>query len=43
MREIVRTNSFAKDYHNYVLMAKEGIQNLNFEELLKEIKEVFNK
>ena len=43
MREIVRTNSFAKDYHNYVLMAKEGIQNLNFEELLTEIKEVFNK
>jgi ribonuclease P protein component len=43
MKEIVRTNDFAKDYHNYVLMARQGIENLTFEQLFKEIKEVFNK
>lgn len=43
MKEIVRTNNFAKDYKNYVLMAKQGIENLTFEELYNEIKEVFDK
>lgn len=43
MREIVRTNSFAKDYHNYVLMAREGVQNLEYERLLNVIKEVFSR
>ena len=43
MKEIVRINQFPKDYSNYVLMAKEGIQNLSFLEIEKEIKEIFNK
>ena len=43
MKEIVRINNLAKNYNNYVLMAKEGIHNLTFLELEKEIKEIFNK
>lgn len=43
MKEIVRRNNFAKNYNNYVLMAKTGIQDLSFEQLYNEIKEVFNK
>ena len=43
MKEIVRVNNFAKDYNNYVLMAKEGIENLSFLDLRKEIEEIFNK
>ena len=43
MKEIVRTNSFAKGYNNYVIVAKEGIELLSFEALLIEIKEIFNK
>lgn len=43
MKEIVRVNNFAKDYSNYVLMAKEGIENLSFLDLRKEIEEIFNK
>lgn len=43
MREIVRVNDFAKNYNNYVLVAKEGIENLSFSDLYNEIKEIFEK
>ena len=43
MREIVRRNTFAKNYYNYVLVAREGIESLEFNKLYEEIKEIFNK
>ena len=43
MKEIVRTNMFAKSYNNYVLVAKEGIDQISFLNLLEEIREIFNK
>ena len=43
LKEIVRTSEFPKNYHNYVLMAKEGIENLTFIELKNQVKEIFSK
>lgn len=43
MKEIVRTNGFAQNYNNYVLVAKEGIEEVSFLELSNEIREIFNK
>ena len=43
MKEIVRINCLPSNYNNYVLMAREGVQNLTFADLEKEIKEIFNK
>ena len=43
MKEIVRRNNFAKDYNNYILVAKEGIDKISFVNLFEEIKEIFSK
>ena len=43
LREIVRTSDFARKNTNYVLMAKEGIDMLTFDELKTQVKEIFNK
>ena len=43
MKEIVRTNNFAQNYNSYVLVAKEGIADLSFQDLTNEIKEIFLK
>lgn len=43
LKEIVRTSDFAKNYFNYVLMAREGIENLEFLELKKQVKDIFSK
>lgn len=43
MKEIVRTNTYAKDFNNYILLAKQGILDLGFEALKEEIKKVFEK
>lgn len=43
MKEIVRLNNLPKNYNTYVLMAREGIENLTFTELENQIKEIFNK
>lgn len=41
MKEIVRVNQFPKNYYNYVLMAREGVDKLSFSELESEIKGLF--
>ena len=43
LKEIVRKNQFVKNYNNYVLVAREGIELLDFNNLLIEVKEIFNK
>ena len=43
LKEIVRLSTFPKEYFNYVLMAKEGIENLTFVELKNQVKEIFSK
>lgn len=43
LKEIVRTSPYPKNHNNYVLMAREGIENLTFEELKNQVKEIFNK
>jgi len=43
LKEIVRCSTFPKNYFNYVLMAKEGIENLSFLELQSQVKEIFSK
>ncbi len=43
LKEIVRNSTFPKNYRNYVLMAKEGIENLTFLELQNQVKEIFSK
>lgn len=43
LKEIVRQNKLAQNYNNYVLVAREGIELLSFNELLTEVKEIFNK
>lgn len=43
MKEIVRRNNFARNYNNYILVAKEGIDKITFNNLFEEIKEIFNK
>ena len=43
LKEIVRTSDFAKKKHNYVLMVKEGAENLSFTELQNQVKEIFSK
>lgn len=43
LKEIVRCSSFPQKHFNYVLMAKEGIENLSFQELQNQVKEIFGK
>ena len=43
LKEIVRLSNFPKEYCNYILMAKEGIENLTFIELKNQVKEIFSK
>ena len=43
LKEIVRQNNFAKNYKNYILVAKEGIADLSFQNLAEEIKVIFSK
>lgn len=43
LKEIVRTSNFPKNYCNYVLMAKEGIEGLTFTQLENQVKEIFSK
>lgn len=43
LREIVRRSDFPKEYANYVLMAREGIELLSFDELKNQVKEIFSK
>lgn len=41
LREIVRTSGYAKNYFNYVLLTRSGIENLSYMELENEVKKVF--
>ena len=43
LREIVRCENLPKNYFNYVLMARPGAAELEFDELKKEIIRLFNK
>ena len=43
LKEIVRTSTFPKSHFNYVLMVKEGVEILSFDELKNQVKEIFNK
>jgi len=43
LKEIVRVSDFPKNNFNYVLMVKEGIENLEFLELKKQVKDIFSK
>jgi len=43
LKEIVRTSDFPKKNHNYILMVKEGVENLSFIELKNQVKEIFSK
>ena len=43
LKEIVRNSDFPKDKFNYILMVREGIENLEFIELTKQVKDIFSK
>ncbi len=43
LKEIVRCSTYPKNYFNYVLMVREGIENLSFVELENQVKEIFSK
>lgn len=43
LKEIVRTSDFPKNNFNYILMVKEGIENLEFLNLKKQVKDIFSK
>ena len=43
LKEIVRTNNLCCGYKNYILLAKIGINELNFDDLKTEVFKVFNK
>ena len=43
LREITRLGDFIKPYHNYVLLAREGVQELEFEQLKKQVEYIFSK
>ncbi len=42
MKEIVKNENIAKNHFNYVLRAREGVQNLSFEDLKKVIIGIFS-
>ena len=41
LREIIRLNKLPKNYFNYILLAREGAQNLDYHQLETEIKGLF--
>ena len=43
LREIVKTENLPKNYFNYVLLARPGAAELNFDQLKKEIIRLFSK
>ena len=43
LKEIVRCSDFPKKNNNYVIMVKEGVENLSFSELQNQVKEIFSK
>ena len=43
MREIVRINKLAQDYHNYILKTKSGACDIDFEEIQNQITYLFDK
>lgn len=43
LKEIVRLNSLPKDYSNYIILAREGAESLEYKELEKQVKELFGK
>ena len=42
VKEIIRTRKLPKDYFNYVVLARDGAQNLSFDEIVKEIEFLFS-
>ena len=43
LREIVRRENLPKNFNNYVLLAREGSQNLEFDKLKAQVVELFKK
>ena len=43
LREIVRVENLPKNFNNYVLLAREGSQNLEFDKLKAQVVELFKK
>ena len=43
LREIVRAAEYIKPYHNYVLLAREGAQELEFQDLQSQVEYIFKK
>ena len=43
LKEIIRNSTLPQQNFNYVLMAREGIENLDFKNLEKQVKDIFNK
>lgn len=41
LREITRLSSYILPYFNYVLVAKEGVESLSFDELKKQVEYIF--
>lgn len=43
LKEIIRLNNLPKNFNNYVLMARPGAAELEFNDLIKEVKYLFEK
>lgn len=43
LREIIRNADFVMPYKNYVLLAREGVQELDFANLSKQVKYIFDR
>ena len=43
LREIIRAADYVKPYHNYVLLAREGAQELEFKQLQSQVEYIFKK
>lgn len=43
LREICRNATFIRPYQNYILLAKEGVNELPFEQLKKQVEYIFGK
>jgi len=41
IREIVRKDNLPKNYNNYIILTREGAQELSFEELRLQLKDLF--
>lgn len=42
LREICRLNKLPQNYHNYILQAKQGACELNYNEIEKQLKDIFS-